>query len=68
MKVKFYWLGFLILMWGCQSVPVQSDYVVIAGKGVEGDTAWYPVVKTLADKHRAKVLAYRESPGELLEQ
>lgn len=68
MKVKFYWLGFLILMWGCQSVPVQSDYVVIAGKGVEGDTAWYPVVKTLADKHRAEVLAYRESPGELLEQ
>lgn len=68
MNVKFYWLGFLILMLGCRSVSVQTDYVVIAGKGVSGDTAWYPVVKTLADKHRAKVLSYRESPGELMEQ
>lgn len=68
MKVKFYWLGFLICLFACSAVPEQTDYVVIAGKGVEGDTAWYPVVKTLAEKHRAKVLAYRESPGELREQ
>lgn len=68
MKVKFYWLGFLICLFACSAVPEQTDYVVIAGKGVEGDTAWYPVVKTLAEKHRAKVLAYRESPEELREQ
>lgn len=68
MRVNFYWLGFLIIMLGCQSVPVRTDYVVIAGKGIEGDTAWYPVVKTLADKHQAKILAYRESPEELLGQ
>lgn len=68
MKVKFYWLGFLICLFACSAVPEQTDYVVIAGKGVEGDTAWYPVVKTLAEKHRAKVLAYRESLEELREQ
>lgn len=65
---KFLLVRIFNLNVGRQSASVQTDYVVIAGKGIEGDTAWYPVVKTLADKHQAKVLAYRESPEELLGQ
>lgn len=68
MKIMYCLLGLLTLVVGCQSVSVQSDYVVIAGKAVQGDSSWYAVVETLADKHQGKILSYRESPDELLQQ
>lgn len=68
MRIMCCLFGFLTLVVGCQSVSVQSDYVVIAGKAVQEDSAWYAVVETLADKHQGKILSYRESPDELLQQ
>lgn len=68
MRIMYCLLGLLTLVVGCQSVSVQSDYVVIAGKAVQGDSSWYAVVETLADKHQGKILSYRESPDELLQQ
>lgn len=68
MRIMCCLLGLLTLVVGCQSVSVQSDYVVIAGKAVQGDSSWYAVVETLADKHQGKILSYRESPDELLQQ
>lgn len=68
MRIMSCLLGLLTLVVGCQSVSVQSDYVVIAGKAVQGDSSWYAVVETLADKHQGKILSYRESPDELLQQ
>lgn len=68
MRVNNCLLGLLVLILGCRPEAVQTDYVVIADKGIIGDTSWYAVVKTLADKHHAKILAYQANPDELLPQ
>lgn len=68
MKIKCSLLGLLVMVLGCQSMSVQTDYVVITSKNVQEDSSWYAVVKTLADKHQGKVLVYKESPDELLQQ
>lgn len=68
MKINYWLLGMFALASGCQSAVVENEYVVIAGKGVQEDSSWNVVVETLAAKHQATILTYRDSLGELLPQ
>ena len=68
MKVRTYFFGCLLSVLRWQCAPIEHEYVVIAGKGVDEDTAWMKVAEALQNKHRAALLSYREDPAELLPQ
>lgn len=59
-------LGALVFMCGCQAAPKTAEYVVIAGKSVEADSAWNKVAQALVKKHNAEFLTYQSAPDELL--
>jgi zinc protease len=48
------------------SVGEAAEYAVVVSKATQGDPAWNEVVKTLAGKHQAEVIAYEKSPDEAL--
>ena len=59
-----------LVMAGMKGILAQrtEGYVIAASMEVRDDMAWKKVVETLARRHKADVLYYRDHPSELLER
>lgn len=68
MKTNVLIIGILLVLVGCQDRLQPNEYVVIAGKGVAGDSAWNQVAEVLCAKHQAVLLSYKEQLEEVMPQ
>ena len=57
-----------VLLSSCASGTIENNYLVIAGKDVQKDSAWNHVVNVLQEKHAADVLSYTNELDEILPQ
>ncbi len=68
MKISNFFVALGLVVAGCQQQPVSqsSDYLVIAGRGIQADSAWSQVATALVDKHQANLASYENSIDEVM--